>query len=114
MDKNLKELEDIALIEIIENPENEASPLKSQAKDELQSRKLLSETIKEMAMTVNATIAYERVSNEDHSTEEVSMHESNFLEEEEIRKIYLDQLEKLIKYKNQFRFDVWSYAIGGI
>ena len=28
--------------------------------------------------------------------------------------LYIDQLEKYMKYKNQFRFDVWSYAIGGI
>ena len=110
---DLNTLSDHALIEVIENPLNQEKPYKDRAITELDNRNLLPEKIKALAQVVNAGIATEVLMNDGSATEEVSMHKSNLLDEEEIRQIYIEQLEKYIKSKDQFRFNVWSYAIGG-
>ncbi len=114
LNNEFTKLNEQSLIEIIEKPENQEIQYRNNAKDELDSRNIPQEKIKEIAITVNEAIAYEMIMNEDTTQEEVSMHKSTFLDGEEIKQIYIDQLEKYMKYKNQFRFDVWSYAIGGI
>ena len=113
LDQNYKELDDKSLIEIIEKLEDHESLEGVRAKDELDGRNLSLDRIKELAIAVNEVIAYEMIMNEGTTKENVTMHKSSFLDEEEIRQIYIQQLGKYIKDKDQFRFDVWSYAIGG-
>ncbi|MEZ5042018.1 MAG: hypothetical protein R2828_19130 [Saprospiraceae bacterium] len=108
------ELDHQSLIQLIEDPDPEKTQYKTGAQEELDSRNISPEEIMALAIAVNEDIAYEKIVNEDITKAEVSMHKSTFLSEDEIKQIYIQQLEKYIKYKNQFRFDVWSYAIGGI
>ena len=44
----------------------------------------------------------------------MSLMPETFLNTDEMRQVYIDQLEKYMRYKDQFRYDVWAYAIGGI
>ncbi len=113
LEKDLITLDDQSLIEIIEKPENQGTPYQLTAKKELNKRNLSPEKIKKLAILVNEAIAYNMIMNEDASEEGVSMHKSDFLSEEDIKQIYIQALEKYMKYKDQFRFNVWSYAIGG-
>ncbi|MDA7502211.1 hypothetical protein N8482_02950 [Chitinophagales bacterium] len=55
----------------------------------MDGRDLPAEQLRELAIAVNETIAYEIIMNEATSEDKLSMHQSNYLEEEEIRKIYL-------------------------
>ena len=113
LDEKLMELDIKSLIEIIEKPENEGTQYQIRAKDELEDRNISPEELNALAKEVNNAMAYEMIMNEDVTKEEVSIHKSSFLDEVEIRQIYIEQLDKYIKKKDLFRFDVWSYAIGG-
>ncbi len=108
------ELDAKSLIEIIDDPKNWGKEYQDRAEDELADRNLHPDEIKALAIEVNEGIAYRMIMDEGITKEEVAMHKSKFLDKEEIRHIYIEQLDKYIKYKDQFRFDVWSYAIGGI
>lgn len=102
------------LIGIIDHPKFRNTMDREQAQTELKSRSLDPETLRASALAANESIAYAVISSEDITSEGVGMHDSQFLSKEDLREIYLDQLEKFILYKDQFRFDVWAYAIGGI
>ncbi len=114
MEINFKALGESELLAIIEHPDNRGTVIGAQAKFELESRALAIEEIYRLAIAINESIAYKRITGQDLTDNNVSMHESHFLDKDEIRQIYIEQLEKYIMYKDQFRFDVWSYAIGGI
>lgn len=105
---------DFELIEIIDHPKYMDTSQRMEALHELNSRDLSPERTHKLAVEVNEKIAYELISIDPILKDAVAMHESSFLDKDEIRHIYIDQLEKYIKYKDQFRFDVWAYAIGGI
>ena len=102
------------LIQIIDHPKYRNTIDREEARKELKNRSLSSEILRASALEVNEKIAYAVISNEDIMSETVSMHDSEFLSLEDMRGIYLKQLEKFILYKDQFRFDVRAYAIGGI
>ncbi len=112
--KYLMELDSKSLIEIIDDPENWGTEYQDRAEDELDDRNLPPEEVRALAITVNEGIAYKVIMNDAISKAELSMHKSRFLSAAEIKQIYIEQLEKYIKYKDQFRFDVWSYAVGGL
>lgn len=113
-DKNIVDLDPVALIEIIDNPGNTDKATIREAKQELFRRPISSTQIEELAVEANRKIANEIIVNQDLSEKEITIHQSKFLNEEEIKQIYIEELEAYIKYKDQFRFDVWKFAIGGI
>ena len=113
-EKNLRKLEDKALLNIIERAENQKDQNTIKTREELARRELSPEKIKALAITVNKAIANEMLLQDDISKEAVNMHESIFLNQEEVRQIYIEQLDQYMKDKEQFRFNVWSYAIGGM
>ncbi len=102
------------LIRIIDHPKYRNTIDREEAGKELKSRSLDPETLRASALEANEAIAYSVISNESITSEAVGMHDSQFLSKEDLREIYLEQLEKFILYKDQFRFDVWAYAIGGV
>lgn len=110
----MRDMTGVELIEIIDHPKYRGTKVGQQARTELKSRSLDPETLRASALTANAAIAYSLISNDDITRESISLHDSYFLSNEDLREIYIEQLEKFIRYKDQFRFDVWSYAIGGI
>ncbi|MFK8104469.1 MAG: hypothetical protein AB8G15_18225 [Saprospiraceae bacterium] len=113
-EKSLMELEDKSLLYIIEKAENKEDQNRINAMKELARRKLSPAKINELAILVNQAIAGEMLLQDDISKEEVTMHKSIFLNQEEVKEIYIEQLEKYMKDKEQFRFNVWSYSIGGM
>ncbi len=112
--KDIMQLDGKALIEIIERNQNMGEQDKIRVKDELAKRNLSPEKIHELALEVNSIIASEVLKDEGISTEDVGLHKSIFLNQEEVKQIYIQQMDEYMKYKDQFRFDVWSYAVGGI
>ena len=52
--------------------------------------------------------------NDDITEEKVNMHSSHFLSEDEVKEIYITQLEEYMKHREGFRFNVWQYALGGV
>lgn len=111
--KYLDSLDDQSIIELIERPRNYNLPIRQKAIDELIARNLSSTRLKKMAILANADIAIDIIKADEILTDDVTMHESHFLDPEEIKEIYTEALKKYIEEKDQFRFDVWSYAIGG-
>ena len=110
----MRDMTDAELIEIIDHPKYCDTKVREKAGLELKSRARSPEMLRSSAIEANEAIAYALISNDDIMRETVSMHESQFLSKEELREIYIEQLEKFIQYKDQFRFDVWAYAIGGV
>lgn len=113
-EKNLRALEDKSLLYIIEKAENKEDQNRVNAMAELARRALPPERINELAIMVNRAVASEMLLQDDISQAEVTMHKSVFLNQEEVKQIYIEQLEQYMKDKEQFRFNVWSYAIGGM
>lgn len=112
-DNYLDSLDDQSIIGIIDLPENYEEPIRLKALDELSSRNLSPTRLKKIATLANAVIAADILKKDEILTDDVTMHESHFLDREEIKDIYTEALKKYIDEKEQFRFDVWSYAIGG-
>jgi len=114
MNKTLTDLDTVALILHIDPPTDQLTPLQITAVSELKKREIDESELKELAIKANERIAYEMIKQEGILEEDVKMHRSKFLTEDEIREVYKAQVQKYMSYKDQFRFDVWSYAIGGI
>ena len=112
--KEVKKLDNKSLIAILENPTMQGTEQHSKAMEELKARQLSPTALHNAAIAGNAVVAKEMILKDNIAEEKVQMHRSIFLDEEEIKEIYIQALEDLIKYKDQFRFNVWSYAIGGI
>ena len=110
----MRDLSDRQLIEIIDRPENIDAEKRKEALDELNARDIPLGVLKEAAVMANESIAYGRILQDPIAEDSVEIHESYFLNTDEMRQVYIDQLEKYMRYKDQFRYDVWAYAIGGI
>lgn len=110
----MREFSDIQLIEIIDRPENIDSDQRRQALLELNSRDTDPDVLKTTAMQVNEEIAYSVIQQDPIAEDTVEMHKSYFLQTDEMRRIYIDQLQKYMRYKDGFRYDVWAHALGGI
>ena len=90
----LLELTESELIVIIENPKNAESDFTSKADNELTSRNIAFEKIRELAVTVTEKMAYERILEARKTNNEVVQHTSHFLSKGEVWQIYIIQLEK--------------------
>ncbi len=110
----MRDLSDRMLIEIIEQPKNADSEKRKDAIQEIQSRTSNAESLKEIARQVNESIAYTILQQDPIAEDTVEMHTSYFLHADEMRKIYIDQLEKYMRYRDGFRYDVWAHALGGL
>ncbi len=58
-----------------------------------------------------ARMQFERL---DPLNDEIKILESDFLDHNELKKIYKDELNAFIQDQDAFRFDVWHYTIGAI
>jgi hypothetical protein len=98
----LLELTDSEIIWIIEHPKNAGSVSKIEADNELASRNIAFETIRELAVNVTEKIAYEQILEGRKANNEVVQHTSNFLSKVEVWQIYINQFEKYKKNINVF------------
>ncbi len=100
---DMLELADSEIIGIIENPKNAGADYKRKADNELASRNIAFEKIKELAVTITEKIAYERIveAARIHSNK-IIQHTSHFLSKAEVRQIYINQLEKYEKDTSVF------------
>ncbi len=111
---NLKDLKIATLVHLIECPEEKSKFNKSELNIELSSREISEPELKNIIIKENEMIARTNLENDDITEEKVNMHQSHFLSEEEVKEIYITQLEEYMKYREGFRFNVWQYALGGI
>ena len=102
------------LVYLIESPQKDSNIDVESLKEELTKRNVNDDVLIPIIVNQNTIIAKEVLSNEGIATEKVEMHTSHLLPIDELREIYIDQMEVYMSYKDGFRFDVWSYAVGGI
>lgn len=105
---------EVDLLTIIESPESYTQECRLVVKKILDERDIPEEEINKMIFEVNIAIATNNLDKLNPLNDDIKIHKSQFLSEEQIRKIYLSQMEELLEKKEGFRFDVWKYAIGGI
>ena len=114
MSSNLNDLKITTLIHLIESPEENSNYDKNELKAEWSKREILDEELKNIIVKENEIIARMVLENDDITEEKVNMHSSHFLSEDEVKEIYITQLEEYMKHREGFRFNVWQYALGGV
>lgn len=101
------------LVTILENPKGYTKEAYEVAEEELLSRQLPHQTLKDMAWQMVKDKAIEQMDRLDPLNDELTPGESFFLSKTEVKEVYLAELKALMERKEGFRFDVWKYAIGG-
>ena len=114
---NLKEIYQIKsnyqLIEILEDAGNYSEEAISVVDEIFKSRNMKPEEVMSMVYEVNEKKVKTIIDNLDPVNDDINVHKSRFLNEEEVKAIYIQELERLMKEKEGFRFNVWLYALGG-
>lgn len=101
------------LIIILESQDGYTPEALTTAEEELRARNIPEAELKKEAWEYVLQVAQETMNRLDPLNDELVPPESHFLTKREVKEIYLEELEALIKRKEGFRFDVWKYAIGG-
>ncbi len=101
------------LVGILETPGAYTPEAHVVAEEELYSRLIPRPELKQIATDFVRKIAQEEMNRLDPLNDELVLPKSHFLEKEEVKSIYLEELNALMKRKDGFRFDVWQYAMGG-
>ena len=102
-----------ALIEMLENASDYVEACLNAVRDILSFRDLDPDELLKMAKEINLLKARETIERLDPINDELIMHKSHFLNDEEIHEIYTEALDQHMKNKEGFRFNVWLYALGG-
>jgi hypothetical protein len=105
---------DSELIEIIENRENYVPKFVDFAEFELTNRSISKEEIEDMAAELVRNKVYDALKNYSPLKGKFDVPKSHFLSKEIVLSITKVEFEDWLKRKEDFGFDVWKYAIGGI
>lgn len=103
-----------SLVEILENPSQYVQECLHAVHNILSDRNIPEAELMDIARNVNRLKARETIERLDPINDELVPHQSYFLNKEEVRLLYVEELDEHMKNKEGFRFDVWHYAIGGI
>jgi len=101
------------LVGILESPEAYTPEAYAVAEEELYSRLIPEVELKKLASDFVRQVAQEKMNRLDPLNDELVLPKSHFLLKKEVKDIYLEELNALMKRKDGFRFDVWQYAMGG-
>ncbi|MEM8522996.1 MAG: hypothetical protein AAGG68_00060 [Bacteroidota bacterium] len=102
------------LVHMIEHPEDYTEECIEVIHEIFNSREVDSDKLHDIAVKVNTARARKYLLELDPLQKEIKVHKSHFLKKEKVKKIYKQQLQQTMEEKKDFRFDVWSYAIGAI
>jgi len=103
-----------ALIHVLENPENYTAECLAVVREIFENRNIDPQESHRIAYEAAILIAKNKITTLDPLNDELALHTSQFLSQEEVRTIYQNLLEEYMKQKEAFRFDVWMYSLGAI
>ncbi len=104
---------DFDLIKVLENQEQFTKECATVVQEIFSTRIVEAAKLKEMALQINQEKVNQILSELDPLNDDINIHKSLFLDEEEVKHIYVQELKQLIESKEGFRFNVWLYALGG-
>lgn len=113
-EKKIASKSDSELIEIIENRDNYVFQFVEFAEFELTNRNLSIEEVKEIATKIVVRKIEDRLQTYSPLSGKFNIPISFFLSEQEVLELTKPAFEAWIARKEDFGFDVWKYAIGGI
>ena len=98
---------------ILESPENYTKEAMDVVNEIFEEKKIEGEDLRNLALEVNQAKIEEIIMKLDPLNDELTFHESKFLDSEEIKEMYISTLKKHMERKEGFKFNVWLYALGG-
>ena len=102
------------LISVLEHPEDYSAEALEAAEAELNFRELDEEVILALVDEVNRERITKMLDSLNPINDELKLLKSQWLTEEEMRRITKEEFKLLLERKDGFRFDVLKYAIGGL
>lgn len=98
---------------ILENSVNYTPEAQEIVKEIFDEKKIEGEELRALAIEANEQIIEETILKLDPLNDELTFHESNYLDSAEIKEMYTSILKKHMDRKEGFKFNVWMYALGG-
>lgn len=103
----------LELISIIENSEDYTPEALDVIHEIFDERNIDEAELRRLVLEVNQKKIEEKIMKLDPLNDELTYHESDYLDSAEIKEMYKKTLKDHMDRKEGFKFNVWLYALGG-